>query len=146
MRDNWSMNTDPNGEAVLDTNVLVSAALSDGNPADVLSMADAGEIISVTSPAIIEELRDVLTRDRLPFSDEQVAELAVKVLSLSRVIEPDVECEVIDDDPDDDKILECAIAGDVDYVVSGDSHLLDLGGHAGVEIVSPAAFLREFDG
>jgi len=138
------MSTDRKVEAVLDTNVLVSAALSDGKPFEILSLAEDGEYISVTSPAIIGELRDVLKRDRLPFSDDQVDELAAKVLSISRVIDPETTVEVVEDDPDDDKILECALAGDVDYVVSGDSHLLDLEQHQGIEILSPDEFLRLF--
>jgi len=104
------MNTGKRTEAVLDTNVLVSAALNRGKPYKILSLAENGEIISVTSPAIIAELRDVLTRDRLPFTDDQVEELVSKVLSISRVIHPEVELNVIEDDPDDNKIVECAVA------------------------------------
>jgi len=131
------MSTDGKVEVVLDTNVLVSATLSDGKPFEILSLAEDGEYISVTSLAIVGELRDVLKRDRLPFSDGQVEDFTVKVLSISRVIDPEIIIEVVEDDPDDDKILECALAGDVDYIVSGDSHLLDLKEHQGVEVVSP---------
>lgn len=44
-------------------------------------------------------------------------------------------------DPDDTKFLECALAGGADYIVSGDAHLLNVGQHEGIQIVSPAAFL-----
>jgi putative PIN family toxin of toxin-antitoxin system len=138
------MSTGRKTEAVLDTNVLVSSALSDGKPFEILRLAEQGELISVTSPAIIAELRDVLTRDRLPFSEDQVDELVTKVLSISRVIEPEVNIEAVEDDPDDDKILECAVAGDVDYLVSGDSHLLDLENYRGIPICSPDEFLTQF--
>jgi putative PIN family toxin of toxin-antitoxin system len=138
------MSTGRKTEAVLDTNVLVSSALSDGKPFEILRLAEQGELISVTSPAIIAELRDVLKRDRLPFSEDQVDELVTKVLSISRVIEPEVDLEVVEDDPDDDKILECAVAGDVDYLVSGDSHLLDLEDYRGIPIYSPDEFLTQF--
>lgn len=137
------MSTGRKTEVVLDTNVLVSSALSDGKPFDILRLAEQGEIISVTSPAIIAELRDVLKRDRLPFSEDQVDELVTKVLSISRVIEPEVSLEAVEDDPDDDKILECAVAGDVDHLVSGDSHLLDLENHRGIPIYSPDEFLTQ---
>lgn len=129
-------------EVVLDTNVLVSAALSDGKPFEILRLAEQGEIISVTSPAIVTELRDVLKRDRLPFSEDQVDELVTKVLSISRVIEPEVNIEAVADDPDDDKILECAVAGDVDCLVSGDSHLLALENYRDMSIYSPAELIR----
>lgn len=138
------MSTAEKTEAVLDTNVLVSAALSDGNPFEILRLAEQGEIISVTSPVISTELRDVLRRDRLPFSDDQVDELVTKVLSISRVIEPEIDIEAVEDDPDDDKMLECAVAGDVDCLVSGDSHLLDLENYRGILIYSPDEFLQRF--
>jgi putative PIN family toxin of toxin-antitoxin system len=138
------MSTGRKIEVVLDTNVLVSSALSDGKPFEILQLAEQGEIISVTSPAIVGELGDVLRRDRLPFSDDQVDELVTKVVSISRAIEPEVTVEAVEDDPDDDKILECAIAGDVDCIVSGDSHLLDLESYRGVDIYSPDEFLTQF--
>jgi len=48
---------------------------------------------------------------------------------------------VVDDDPDDDMVVECAVAGDADYIVSGDSHLQALDTYQDIDIVSPAAFL-----
>jgi putative PIN family toxin of toxin-antitoxin system len=139
------MNTGKRTETVLDTNVLVSAALSDGKPYEILSLAENGDIVSITSPAIIAELKDVLTRDRLPFTDEHVDELVTKILSISRVIRPEIDLDVIEDDPDDDKILECAVSGDADYIVSGDSHLLDLEQDADIQIYSPAEFLQKLN-
>jgi len=140
------MSTGRRTEVVLDTNVLVSSALSNGKPFEILQLAEQGEIISVTSPAIVGEFRDVLRRDRLPFADEQVDDLVTKVVSISRVIEPGVTVAAVEDDPDDDKILECAVAGDVDYIVSGDSHLLELERYSGIRIYSPDGFLTQFSG
>jgi putative PIN family toxin of toxin-antitoxin system len=130
-------------EVVIDTNVLVSAALSGGKPYRVLSMAEDGEVTSVTSPGIIGELRDVLTRDSLPFTEDQVEEMASKIISISRFIEPQTDLEVIDEDPDDDKILETAVAGNVDLIVSGDSHLKQIREYNGIEIYSPTTFLEK---
>lgn len=137
------MSTETKPDVVLDTNVLVSAALSDGPPYEILSLAEERRLVSVTSQPILAELSDVLTRDRLPFTDEQVTDLTAKVGTISRVIDPDISLTVIDADPDDDKILETAVAGDVEYIVSGDAHLRDLTTHAGIEIYSPAQFLDE---
>ena len=89
------MSTGERVEVVLDTNVLVSSALSNGKPFEILQLAERGEIVSVTSLAIVGELRAVLERDRLPFSDDQVDELVTKVVSISRVIEPDVTVTVV---------------------------------------------------
>ena len=60
---------------------------------------------------------------------------------MSELVTPEMDLEAIEDDPDDDKVLECAVAGNADYIVSGDSHLLDIEEYRGVEIVSPDEFL-----
>lgn len=137
------MNTEKTSKAVLDTNVLVSSALSDGKPSKILELAENKDFLSVTSPDIVEELRDVLTRDKLPFAEKQVDKLVSKVLSISQVIDPQIELEVIEDDPDDDKILEAAVAGNADYIISGDSHLLQLEKHREIPIHSPNQFLKQ---
>lgn len=64
-------------------------------------------------------------------------------VSIPTAVRRELGLEVIDDDPDDDKILEAAVAGDVEYIVSGDSHLLDLDTHAGIAIHDPARFLAK---
>jgi putative PIN family toxin of toxin-antitoxin system len=126
---------------VFDTNVLVSATLSRGKPYTVLELAERGDIDSVTSPDIIDELEDVLSRERLPFESEQIDEVVGKIFSMSELVTPEMDLEAVEDDPDDDKVLECAVAGNADYIVSGDSHLLDIEEYRGVEIVSPDEFL-----
>ena len=126
---------------VFDTNVLVSATLSRGKPYTVLELAERGDIDSVTSPDIIDELEDVLSRERLLFESEQIDEVVGKILSMSELVVSEMDLEAVEDDPDDDKILECAVAGNADYIVSGDSHLLDIEEYRGVEILSPDEFL-----
>ena len=129
------------GRVVFDTNVLVSATLSRGKPYTVLELAERGDIDSVMSPDIIDELEDVLSRERLPFESEQIDEFVEKILSMSELVTPEMDLEAVEDDPDDDKILECAVAGNADYIVFDDSHLLDIEEYRGVEILSPDEFL-----
>lgn len=50
--------------------------------------------------------------------------------------------EIVEDDPDDNKIIECAVEGDVDYVISYNKHLLKLKEFKGIKIVKPEEFLR----
>ena len=64
-----------------------------------------------------------------------------KILSMSELVTPEMGIEAVEDDPDDDKILECAVAGNADYIVFDDSHLLDIEEYRGVEILSPDEFL-----
>lgn len=138
------MNTDRRVEVVLDTNVLVAAALSDGPPYEILAMAEDGAIVSVTAPAIVDEFGAVLGRDRLPFTEAQVDRLVSKIVTISRIVEPHLELTVVEDDPDDDKIFETAVSAAVDCIVSGDSHLLELE-DVGMNVLSPSTFLEEYE-
>jgi predicted nucleic acid-binding protein len=63
---------------------------------------------------------------------------------VATVVEPKIALRVIKADPDDDRILECALAGDADLIVSGDHHLTKLKDFEGIGIVRPVDFLRNF--
>lgn len=127
---------------VFDTNVLVSATLNESKPYAVLELAEREEITSIISPGIINELEDVLSRERLPFEREQIDEFVGKVLSASELVTPEISLEAVEDDPDDNKILECAVAGNADYIISGDSHLLDIGEYRDIRALNPDQFLE----
>lgn len=131
---------------VPDTNVLVSALLWTGKPHELLRLAEAGDLILVTTPAIMEELRDVLGRakfsSRITVLQTTVAELMESLLSLVEVV-PDVEIEpIVKRDPDDDKILACAVVAQAMWLVSGDDDLLALERYRNIRIVTPSRFLR----
>jgi len=61
--------------------------------------------------------------------------------TISIYVEPEVALEVVEDDPDDNRILECAITTKASYIISGDKHLLDLGEYWGIEVLPPAGFI-----
>jgi putative PIN family toxin of toxin-antitoxin system len=131
---------------VPDTNVLVAALLWTGNPHRLLVLAEAGDLTLVTTPAIMEELREVLARPkftlRIRALQTSVAELMESLLSVVEVI-PDFAIEpVIKRDPDYDKILACAVAAQAEWLVSGDDHLLSLKRYKGIPIVTPSRFSR----
>lgn len=133
-------------KVVLDTNVLVSSTLIErGKPFKVLKKAESGEIEPFISPGIIQELEDVLLRDKILFREGNVKEFIEKAISISTVVLPEENFQVIDEDPEDDKVLECAVDSGADYNISGDSHLLDLRDFRGIEILSPDEFLEKFE-
>lgn len=134
---------------VPDTNVYVSALLWTGNRHRLLRMAEAGELTLVTTPAIMEELCEVLGRPkfrlRIRTLQTSVAELMESLLSVVEVI-PDLPFEpVIKRDPDDDKTLACAMAAQAEWLISGDDHLLSLKRYKQIRIVTPQQFLRLWD-
>jgi uncharacterized protein len=134
---------------VLDTNVYISALLWTGIPHRLLRLAEAGDLTFVTTPAIMEELREALGRPkfrlRIRTLQSSVTELMEAILSIVEVVQ-DLPIEpVVKRDPDDDKILACAIAAQADWIVSGDDHLLSLKRYKGIPIVTPRQFSRAWE-
>ncbi len=113
-------------------------------------MAEEGEISIVISWYILEELEEVLKRPYFEkkFGDmnKKVREISVKLIQISEgPIKTEGDIEVIEEDPSDNKILECALVGDVDFLVSGDNHLLELSDYEGIEILDAKNFLGKID-
>ncbi len=131
--------------AVLDTNVLVSAVLSDaGPPGSILRAWRAGSFQIVTSPPLLSELEAVLARPRiarrLGWSETERSAFVVALGESAMIVAPKKEIALIDADPADNRVLEAAAEAGADYIVSGDRHLLDLGSYEGIDIVTPARF------
>jgi putative PIN family toxin of toxin-antitoxin system len=129
-------------KAILDTNVFISGVFWKGPPFEILNAWQEQRFRLAISPPILDEYRrvlDELTRERaMP-----VLRSVLKIVELrSEMVEPVSFSEPVCSDPDDDKFLEAAIAAGADYVVSGDTALLNLKSHHGVEIIRPSRFLK----
>ena len=126
---------------VFDTNVLVSALISTmGNPALLLDKAGKNYTLFI-SKDILTELEAVISRDKFGFTEEGVNTIIEAIISFSEVINPEIKLDVIKSDPDDNKILECAVACGASYIVSGDRHLLELKEYDKIKIITPKAAL-----
>lgn len=128
---------------VCDTNVLVSGILFDGPPRRILEHVVLGRLENAASIEILSEAKDVLSRPKFGLSAGQVAGIIETFTETFLLVASVEQVKVVKDDPDDDRILEAALAGDVDYIVSGDKHLLSLGAWKDIEIVSPAGFVEK---
>ena len=93
---------------------------------------------------MVDELQRVMDYPRFDFTDAEKQSFQEIILAAFHVIEPAVDVAVVEDDPDDDMLLECAIASDADYIISGDGHLQDLDSFQGIDICSPAVFLDSY--
>lgn len=89
-----------------------------------------------TTKEILEELSEVLERDfkRSKSYCEEIIDFLIKRI---QVIEPETHLNIIESDPDDNKILECALSSQSDYIITYDNHLLDLKEFRGIKIIKP---------
>lgn len=129
---------------VLDTNTLVSGVISPGGPPRRLldgARTQAFELCS--SATLLAELLDVLSREKFAARLAQAGltpqGIVGELRRMATMATPQAVPRVIEQDADDDHVLACALAGQADLIVSGDKHLLGLGGqYEGIRIVAPA--------
>lgn len=125
---------------VLDTNVVASGLFFGGVPRAVLDRVADGAVELVLSPAILDEYQRTYARLATGHPELQARHPLLDLLAYGTLV-PDPAAEAaVTRDPDDDKFLRCA--RDVGaVVVSGDRHLLDASGWAGVQVLTPRAFM-----
>ncbi|TLD41754.1 MAG: hypothetical protein JETT_1979 [Candidatus Jettenia ecosi] len=129
-------------KVVIDTNVIVSAFGWGGKPADVIRLITSGKILNFTSSEMFTELKKVVGYPRLAFSETSQAEIMEIIFNASSIVDIHESVNIIDDDAEDNKILECAISAGAEFVISGDKHLLTLKSFEGIKIVTPEDFIE----
>jgi putative PIN family toxin of toxin-antitoxin system len=124
---------------IFDTNIFISAFEFGGVPRDAFLLASAGLFDIRTSKPLLDELSRVLL-DRFEYAGDEVMEIRKRLEKLCTVIEP---TERITDcsDPDDNRVLECAVAAKAGFIVTGDNALLRLNPFRNIQIVTAAQFL-----
>ena len=128
-------------KVVVDTNVLVSALLGSPAASALIGAFAAGRFRGVLSPALLAELTEVLARPRLRLDAHAVVEILELLTVRSQMVSPVVSLESCRD-PKDNMLLECALAGSADVIVTGDTDLLILHPFRGIDILTPTQFLR----
>ena len=127
---------------VLDTNVFFSAFIHPGGvPFEMWQSAIRRRYILLTSPAILRELAGVLREDANWSEPNLVAQLKL-MARVAQMVVPKKTLDVVAEDPDDNRIIECATEGRADLIVSGDRHLLRLKSYRGIGIIRPVDFRR----
>jgi len=126
-------------KVAFDTNVFVSALTFRGGRGEqaLVKILDGRDSLVLFKPILDELLRILATK--FSREREELARMAVYLAELAQMVDPPDRFDVLSDEPDN-RILECAIAGGVDVIVTGDRSVLKLGDFRGVKIVS----LREY--
>ena len=126
---------------MVDTNVFISSFFG-GNPRKVIDLWKSGDITLCLSRPIVDEYIEVLRR--LGLQDEKELEELLGLFAhgfhlVYTAKTPDLN--VVGEDPDDDKFIECAVALKADFVISGDKNLIAIKDYMGIKIVTPREFL-----
>lgn len=130
--------------ATLDTNIIISGLnFPRGNPARILQMAAEGQFEAVVSDPILEEVDRILQRV-FKWTPGMADEAVSTIRSIATHVTPTETLAVVERDPDDDRIVEAAVASKSQFIVTGDKDLLSLGSFRDIRIMSAAQFLGEF--
>ena len=125
--------------------MLVSAFIAAGPPSRIVEEAIDGRLELVLPEPVMEELERILV-EKLAFDSERWREVEALLadLAVESVPVPEGPVEPMTSDPDDNLILACAVQAGVEVLVSGDrKHLLPLGTHRGVRVLTPQGLLAE---
>ena len=126
--------------AVFDTNIFVSAlVLPGGRAAEALTRVVEGTDRLLLSKPILDELLGVLAR-KFSRDREELARVAVWLEELAEWVRPTRRVTVAEDEADN-RILECALAGRADVIVTGDQGLLRMGTFEGIAILALRDYL-----
>lgn len=129
----------------IDTNILVSALGWNGAEASVVEMVLESKLELYLSTEILSEFFRVVKYPKFRFADSEIDGFIGRLLSNSVIVNPSQPVKVIIDDPADNKILECALEGKSEFIISGDRHLLSLGEYEGIKILRAVDFLKVLD-
>jgi uncharacterized protein len=126
---------------VLDTNVLVSAFLTKGKSRSlVLRLIEAHEVI--LSSQMLAELTDVLSREKFHVANTQIDRFISIIVRKATVVSIHSNAKIVLDDPDDDVVLNTALSGKAQYIVSGDRHLLKIARYENIQVLSVNEFAQ----
>lgn len=128
----------------MDTNVFISSFFG-GNPRKIIDLWKSGEITLCLSKPIVDEYIEVLRRLKLQDEKELEELLGLFAHGVHLVYTAKTpELHVVEEDPDDDKFIECAVALKARFVITGDSAVKKIQDYMNIKIVSPREFLSSF--
>ena len=131
-------------KAVLDTNVFISGIFWKGASNRVINDWRGSKFTSVTSLEAVSEIIKILKDFKIKLPDDMIKEWIDLIIRNSIIVEPKEKILAVKDDPKDDIFIETAVAGNVDYIISQDNHLLKLKEFRGIKIITPEEFNKIF--
>lgn len=128
---------------VFDTSAMISGLLWKGKSYHCLLLARAGVIRSVYCNPMLADLTEKL-REKFKYTENQIHAVVADIRKYGEQVEISGELKMVHADADDDKFIECAIAGNASFIISSDNHLLTIGEYQKIKILSPGEFISHF--
>ena len=126
---------------VLDTNVFISGIFFSGPPSQILKAWANKKFQLVLSQPILDEYQRVSEELSSKFSSIDISQILDFVMIHGLFVDTRDISITVCDDPDDDKFIECAVAGNCKNIISGDKHLLKLSEYRGISVQTPRDFV-----
>jgi putative PIN family toxin of toxin-antitoxin system len=126
---------------VIDTNILISAIGWNAKPEECLNLVLDGKIEAFATQPMINELSEVLEYDKFKFSESEKQKFLEIIVSEFQFTDPESTVKE-SPDPEDNKFIECALSENADYIITGDSDLLELDKYQNITIIKPEKFLE----
>lgn len=127
---------------VLDTNVIVSAFGWRRAAHEIFKQCVSDHLTFFLSPSLLSEIKRVLAYPKFSFNQDEIDEFISIVIETAEIVESRIIIDFISKDPSDNRLLECAVTADCNYIISGDKHLLELKEFGNIKILSPDEFLK----
>ncbi len=129
---------------VYDTNILISGLIWGGVPYEYIDLTKRNKVVGITCAEILGEFEEKLTV-KLNIPPLQASEIVTNLLGFLRTVKISNRLEGVTADPDDDKVIECAVVGGATHIVTGDrKHLLPLQSYQDILIIKAADLLAQF--
>ena len=130
-------------KVVIDTNIYISAIFWNGKPREVIDLGRDGKITIFTSLDIENEIAGKL-KTTFKLAEEDVNQILLDFSTFTLPIRIRKQLIAVQDDPDDNKFIECAVECKANYIISGDRHLLNLKEYEGIKLIKSSDFLKVF--
>ena len=129
---------------ILDTNVFISGIFFSGPPSQILKAWSNQSFQIVISKQILDEYQRVAEHLSLKFKTIDILPIIELITIHGQFVDTQGFDISVCEDPDDDKFLECAVAGKCEMIISGDKHLLKCSGYEGISVLSPRNFVEKY--
>lgn len=125
---------------VLDTNILLSSIGFGGKPREIVNLVFEKKIYAVSSPALLAEFQDIIYK-KFPLLIPLFEKIQKQIKKIFIIVQPKISLTIVRDQADN-KVIEAAMEGNCQYIITGDKDLLDLASYKQIKIVTADQFLE----